>query len=63
MFTALLYSTALLLAALLAAFVVLRLSLPKLPNKFTIAFFHPYWYVYNMRYDLAIADIILIFFL
>lgn len=40
------YLTVLVVAALSCGFIALRLSVPKWPNKFTIAFFHPYWYVH-----------------
>jgi alpha-1,2-mannosyltransferase len=42
MFAALFYLIALVLVALVCGCAALRLSLPKLPSTFTVAFFHPY---------------------
>jgi hypothetical protein len=47
MFAALFYLIALVLVALVCGCAALRLSLPKLPSTFTVAFFHPYWCVYH----------------
>lgn len=47
MLAALFYLLALIPLALVCGWVALRLSVAKWPNRFTIAFFHPYWCVHG----------------